>query len=92
MKWTKEECEELRRLADGVLPIGWIATRCEEGDHMMDCSVLTCKFRDPESDFKNKIARIAVSKRQWELVRREFRPAFLEALFSRVGIGEKAFA
>lgn len=58
MMFTPEDCEKIRRLADGVTPMGWIAVSCEPSGECM--TFVTCRYRDPDPGIPDRILDVAI--------------------------------
>lgn len=77
--FTKDECEALRRLTDGVIPMGWIAVHCGPAIGQMTIAIVECVFRDPDAGVPDKHAQVCISRHEYldsanlpELIRTRF--------------------
>lgn len=52
--FTQEECELIRRLADGVTPMVWLAVGCRSMKEHNEAVMVTLQYRDPNPNVADR--------------------------------------
>jgi len=79
--FSQEECEALRRLTDGVIPMGWLAVHCGPAIGQLSVAIVECRFRSPNPEVPDRYAQVCIHLKEYletprldfpDLIRRRF--------------------